>query len=73
MVITDLPYGDLVQWSIEQQEALDKMFGNLRPLLSEEAVVAVVAKKKTPINPEGYLRLERFNIGKRQAYIFRRG
>ncbi|MTI95729.1 MAG: hypothetical protein FH749_09650 [Firmicutes bacterium] len=73
MVITDLPYGELVQWSgADEEEAIRAMFTNLQPTLAPQGVVAVVIRKKIVINPMGYKRLARFKVGRRQAFIFTR-
>lgn len=71
IVLTDLPYGQLTQWEQQQgKQPIEYMFKNLRPVFSSKGIIAVVSPKKTPISPEGYNRLKRFSIGKRQILIF---
>lgn len=69
MVITDLPYGQVVQWSDTEKGdmAVTEMLESLIPLLAEKSVVAVVSGKKTAVRHEKYKRVEHFQIGKRKV------
>lgn len=71
IVITDLPYGDIVSWSDmqEENEATTKLLENLLPKLSINSVVAIISRKKTSVKHDKYKRLEHFKIGKRQINI----
>ena len=71
MVITDLPYGELVQWSgnREPDEALERLLSNLLRVLSPAGIVAVITQKKLPVSHPGFKRVERFNAGKRQIVL----
>jgi hypothetical protein len=73
IVITDLPYGDVVQWNDgqEQSEAIKKLLNNLLPKLAINSVVAIISTKKTVIKHEKYERIEHFNLGKRQVVFLR--
>lgn len=68
IVITDLPYGDIVQWggTESEEEAITKLLNNLLEVLADISIVAVVSKKKTKVKHDQYKRVEQFNIGKRQ-------
>ena len=70
IVITDVPYGNLVSW-----EGQDNMIGvllkNIRPILKRDSVVAVCSTKRQKINVASYLRLEKQDVGKRKFEILR--
>ncbi|WP_160680929.1 hypothetical protein [Clostridium sp. C8-1-8] len=71
IVISDLPYGNMVSWENNKNnnDSINKLLDNLLPKLSSNSVVALITKKKVPINHCSYIRLERFTIGKRQITI----
>ncbi|MBU5437218.1 hypothetical protein KQI42_04305 [Tissierella sp. MSJ-40] len=71
MVITDLPYGDIVSWvnASDENEAIFQLLDNLLPKLSTNAVVAIISKKKTAVRHNNYKRVDRFKIGKRQVTL----
>lgn len=73
IIITDLPYGDIVQWggTESEDEAITKLLDNLLKVLANISIVAVVSKKKTKVKHEGYKKVEQFNIGKRQVTFLR--
>jgi hypothetical protein len=72
MVITDLPYGELVDWTVEEgQDAVALFLENLLTKLHSHSVVAVSSDKNTTVKSEHYIRLGRFNIGKRQVVFLR--
>lgn len=69
LVLTDVPYGETVRWSSEGSgtaDPLERMLEQLLAVVRASAVVAVVADKKQTIAHDGYRRLERSKIGKRQ-------
>lgn len=69
IVITDLPYGQVVQWSGQQEEhsAVKGLLDTLIPVLADNSIAAVVSGKKTVVKHERYKRVEQFKIGKRQV------
>ena len=71
IVITDLPYGEVVDWvSVENEaEAVKLLLVNLLPKLTKHSVVAITSKKKVDIRNEHYKRVERFTVGKRQIVL----
>lgn len=74
IVITDLPYGKVVQWSYVKDEgsAIKGLLDNLIPLLADNSVIAIVSNKKTLMKHEQYKRVEQFQIGKRQVTFLQR-
>lgn len=69
IVITDVPYGGTVQWSEEMADPIGVLLRNLRCILSDKAVVAVISDKKQKTELQGYQRVERFKVGKRSILI----
>lgn len=73
IVITDLPYGEIVDWigSSNEDEAIFNLLDNMLTKLSNNAVVAIVSRKKVTINHPKYKRVDHFKIGKRQIILLR--
>ncbi|MGG7178341.1 hypothetical protein ACQPU1_12140 [Clostridium paraputrificum] len=71
IVITDLPYGDIVHWSNmqDENEAIILLLEHLLPKLAINSVVAIISKEKISIKHDKYKRLEHFKIGKRHINI----
>ena len=75
VVLTDVPYGQRSTWQIVNsgQEVLpspiQQMLEALLPVLSLQGVVAVAANKRQRVSHEGYRRVERFRVGKRQVVL----
>lgn len=77
LVFSDIPYGQLSKWRLsdsvrdDSRSPLWHMLDSLRPILSGDALVAIAADKSQKIAHEGYRRVERFQIGKRQVALLR--
>lgn len=71
LVITDVPYGEVAQWSSEVDDPIGGMLEHLRERLSPESIVVIVADKKQRIDHAQYQRLEKLKIGKRVAVILK--
>ncbi len=71
MVITDLPYGNIVSWSgqPDEKQAVQGLLENILPVLSSGSLVSVVSNKRTKIDCERYRRIEMFTAGKRKITI----
>lgn len=67
IVITDLPYGEVVKWRSAEIDPTTRLLENLLSVVSSNAVVIIVSDKKQVINNSNYNRLERFKVGKRQV------
>ena len=72
IVFTDIPYGQHSQWQeISDSNPPWSMLEALRQVLSLESIVAITSDKHQKVTHEGYKRLEKFQIGKRQVVILR--
>lgn len=69
IVMTDVPYGNVVTWSSADADPLDSLLNQLVGVVRAGSVVVVVADKKQAIAHPAYKRLEKLKIGKRQAAI----
>ncbi|GMK42426.1 hypothetical protein PCCS19_54860 [Paenibacillus sp. CCS19] len=65
-VFTDVPYGDIVQWSEDSIDPIGQMLGNLVPRLAPSSIVAIVSDKKQNVEHSAYRRLKKLKAGKRQ-------
>jgi len=71
IVMADLPYGNIVDWSGGQADPLQRLFDHIRGVLEPSAaVVAIVADKSQKLQHDSYRRLQYFKIGKRHVGIF---
>ncbi len=73
MIITDLPYGEIVSWnSMEHEsEAVEKLLSNVHQVMANNSVIAIISKSKSKIKHKDFEKLERFVIGKRQITILK--
>jgi tRNA G10 N-methylase Trm11 len=75
IVLTDVPYGQRSEWRggdnsvVLADGLLEPMLDALCGVLTVRAVVAVIANKGQKVAHEGYHRLERFRLGKRQVVL----
>jgi hypothetical protein len=76
IVMTDVPYGRDSDWRMSSRFSTGKsplweMLKALSAVVSPETVVAIVADKGQRIDHDGYLRIERFRLGKRQVALLK--
>lgn len=73
IVLSDIPYGWLTTWQAEDHEKgpVWQMLETLRPILAPDAVVTIAADKAQKVAHEGYVRLEKFQVGKRRMWLGR--
>ena len=69
IIITDVPYGDLVSW--EGSGGMTAMLGQLWKIAHEDTVLAVCMDKSQKIVSDGWKRIEKQNIGKRRFEILK--
>jgi 23S rRNA (guanine2535-N1)-methyltransferase len=75
IVLTDVPYGQHSEWQdarIDPAESPVKaMLTAIRSVLHTGSIVAVVADKQQKVAHDYYVRVERFQIGKRQVILLK--
>lgn len=71
LVMTDLPYGNLVSWgggsASPAADLLASLYKRLKP---RQSVVAIIADKGQKLAHEQYRRVKQLKVGKRQIAIF---
>lgn len=69
IIITDVPYGNLVEWKSGKPISVDSMLEQLWSISHEKTVLAVCMDKQQKSRCEKWERLEKHNIGKRRFEI----
>lgn len=71
IIITDVPYGNLVKWSGKEQQnhIADKMVLSLESISGPGTILAVISDKNQKICCQRWTRLEKQQIGKRRFEI----
>lgn len=72
IIITDVPYGNLVEWEGGESVSLDEMLERLWAISHDNTILAICMDKKQKVNCEKWKRLEKQNIGKRKFEILRK-
>ncbi|XEC92525.1 hypothetical protein AB6A23_14050 [Paenibacillus tarimensis] len=71
LIITDLPYGDLVSWKSDDPNPISRFFEQIYLIADpKSSVIAIIADKNQKIKHEKFKRLQNFKIGKRQVGLF---
>lgn len=70
VIITDVPYGNLVEWQENAALNPDEMMNRLWDISREGTVLAVCMDKKQKCHTEQWTRVEKQNIGKRRFEIY---
>ncbi|TFG68231.1 MAG: rRNA methyltransferase [Anaerolineales bacterium] len=76
IVFADIPYGMHSRWQIADtsiQYPITHMLSSLLPVLAEGGIVAVAADKSAQVTHPLYMRVERFQSGKRQVILLKPG
>lgn len=69
IIITDVPYGDLVDW--QGSDNIGKMIESLCNISDGHTIMAIIMDKKQKISNDRLLRLEKNIVGKRKFEIYR--
>ena len=69
ILITDVPYGNLVSWSDKNSNAINQLLNNVIPVLQKNAVLAISTCKSQKVENDNYIRHEKLKAGKRIIYI----
>lgn len=72
IIITDVPYGNLVEWEGGSAASLDDMAEQLARIAHADTILAICMDKRQKFSSDRWKRLERNNIGKRRFEILRR-
>ncbi|MEK3733656.1 hypothetical protein MKX64_14720 [Paenibacillus sp. FSL M8-0334] len=70
LVLTDLPYGQIVSWNGDRADPVHDFFEHVYRLLEPgRAVVAVIADKSQKLRHDRFTKIQGFKVGKRQVAI----
>lgn len=72
IIITDIPYGNLVDWNSHSENPLKDMLQQLATISHKDTVLAVSMDKKQSIEHPAWLRKKKQLIGKRKFEIYMR-
>ncbi len=70
IIITDIPYGDLVEWNDVNENSLNEMLKQIHKISKTGTIIAISRNKKQKIKDFSWTRLEKNVIGKRVVEIF---
>jgi 23S rRNA G2445 N2-methylase RlmL len=69
IVLTDVPYGNKVEWNTEASDPAGLLLDRLEPVLAPASVVILVSAKDFKITHVRYRRLGQYKIGKRRVTL----
>lgn len=72
IVITDIPYGNLVSWSDNSPLAIDKLLDTVACVLNENSVVAISSDKAQKITNSRYKIIRKILVGKRKIELLQK-
>lgn len=70
LIITDVPYGNLVSWE-GTQYGVNQLLNTLLPICNEDTILGICMDKKEKVTHSDFERLEKQNIGKRHFEILK--
>lgn len=71
MILTDLPYGQLVEWQGAAESAPAQLMEALKPRMQPHTILAISADKAQQVAHPDLVRVEKFQVGKRRISLFR--
>lgn len=72
IIITDVPYGNLVEWEGGSPVSIDDMAEQLHRIAHEDTILAICMDKSQKLSFNRWKRLEKNNVGKRRFEILRK-
>lgn len=73
IIIADVPYGKLVDWSEQKDDMIDRLFDAMMTIAKSGTVIAICSDKHQKISVKTGVRKEKQLIGKRKFEIFVKG
>jgi tRNA G10 N-methylase Trm11 len=71
IVITDVPYGNLVSWNNKTDDPMDNLLNTIFSIINRETIIAISHDKYQKINNEKYNRIKKYKIGHRIIEIMK--
>ena len=69
MIITDVPYGNVVDWQSDAGDPVEQLLSHIIPLLAPVSLVAIVSSKEQKISHDRYNRVVHWKLGKRRITL----
>lgn len=70
IVIADLPYGQLADWTNSSSEnSSQSLLNKISSTLNSPHIVVLIADKKQPIAHQGFQKVKSFKLGKRKVFF----
>ena len=70
IIISDVPYGNLVTWSNDFTSSIDILLHNITRFLHKDSVVAICSDKSQKITNHQFKKLKKIQVGKRKIEFF---
>lgn len=72
LVISDIPYGNMVNWQGSEKNHVQQMLANIYPILDcKNAVVAIISDKSQKVRHNWFEKVEESRHGKRQITLLK--
>lgn len=71
VIITDVPYGNLVSWSERMGDPINRLLNNVKSVLHSNSVIVISSNKKQKIKNDGFQRVDKFIVGRRAITILK--
>jgi cell fate (sporulation/competence/biofilm development) regulator YmcA (YheA/YmcA/DUF963 family) len=69
VLITDVPYNNLVNWSSNNGNEINELLDAIIPVIDPNTIIAIVHNKKQKLNNPRYKVLEKLSVGHRKIEI----
>jgi tRNA G10 N-methylase Trm11 len=71
IVITDVPYGNLVAWNEKINYPINILLKTIIPIINKDTIIAIIYNKIQKINNSKYERIKKYKIGHRIVEIIK--
>jgi tRNA G10 N-methylase Trm11 len=71
IIVTDVPYGNMVAWTGDEENLIDKLLNVLYSISSPNTIIGLCMDKKQKVRNEKFIRLEKQQVGKRRFEILK--
>ncbi|WP_158301743.1 hypothetical protein [Paenibacillus mesophilus] len=69
MIVSDVPYGNQVEWKSESGDPVGHMLNRLEPLMAPVSILILVSAKDQKIDHDRFRKLGQIKLGKRRATL----
>jgi tRNA G10 N-methylase Trm11 len=71
IVITDVPYGNLVTWNEKADDPINILLNTIIPIINRDTIIVIIHDKNQKINNLNYNRIKKNKVGHRIIEIIR--